>query len=90
MTEEKRLDNYIDTDTIIDYARSELGINSLGPDMTDDEIAMVMRLLARGAPDTVWSEDKPVLGRLGVGIMLSLTLYAFPDFYVRHELAQFN
>lgn len=89
-TEEEKLDTYMDTDTIIDIARSQLGINNSSPYMTDEEIGKVMKFLASDAPDTIWVDDKPVFGRLGVGIMLSLSLYEFPEFYARHELSQFN
>ncbi len=90
MAENERLDTYLDTDTIIDIVRGSLGISAPNSMMSDDEIAEVMRYLAEDAPDTVWVDDKPVLGRTGIGLMLSLTLYEFTDFYMRHELWQRN
>ncbi len=90
MAEEERLDTYLDTDTIIDITRAGLGISAPSSQMTDSEIAEVMRYLASSAPDTIWVDDKPVFGRIGFGLMLSLTLYEFPDFYERHELWQRN
>ncbi|KKK60841.1 hypothetical protein LCGC14_3020340 [marine sediment metagenome] len=90
MTEEDRLDTYMDTDTIIDVARSSLGISAPSSEMTDEEIAMVMKLLAESAPDTVWVDDVPMFGRIGISFMLSLSLYEFPEFYVSHGLSQFN
>ncbi len=90
MAEEDRLSMYMETDTIIDVARSMLSISAPNPEMTDEEIAMVMKKLAEGAPDTIWVDDKPVFGRMGIGLMLSLTLYEFPEFYMRHGLSQLN
>lgn len=34
--------------------------------------------------------DKPRLGRIGIGLMLSVTLIEFPEFYMQYELSQFN
>ena len=90
MAEEERLDTYLSTDTIIDLVRAHLGIDNPKPDMTDEEIGEVMRYLASDAPDTIWVDDKPQFGRIGYGLMLSLTLYEFPEFYQRHELFQIN
>ena len=90
MAEDERLDTYLDTDTIIDIVKAHLGINNPKSEMTDKEIAEVMRYLATPAPDTIWVDDEPVFGRVGVNLMLSLALYEFPEFYERHELAQFN
>ncbi len=87
---DEELDTYLDTDTIIDIVRGDLGISASGPYMTDEEVASVMKYLASGAPDTMWFDDKPIFGRIGVSLMLSLTLYEFPEFYERHGLSQFN
>ena len=40
--------------------------------------------------DMVWIEGKRVMGRIGLGVMLSLSLYVFPEFYTEHELWQRN
>ena len=90
MVEEERLDTYLGADTIIEMIKAQHGIKTPNPEMTDEEIAKVMRFLGSGAPDTVWVDGEPMRGRTGIGIMLSLTLYQFPDFYDRHGLSQFN
>lgn len=87
---EERLDKCVLADTFIEAAKVRLGIEKPNSDMTDDDIALVMRFLGSGAPDTMWFDDKPIYGRVGIGTMLSLTLYVFPDFYERHELSQLN
>ncbi len=90
MAEEERLDTYLDTDSIIDITKGQLDIGNSKSEMTDNEIARVMKFLASGAPDTMWFDDKPVFGRIGIGLMLSLTLYEFPEFYEKHGLSQLN
>jgi len=89
MSEEERSDIYLDTDTIIDLAKVQLGI-SLDSTMTDEEIGNVMKFLASDAPGTIEVDGKPVFGRIGIALMLSLTLYEFPKFYERYELWQIN
>lgn len=90
MTEEEQLDTYLSADTIIEIVKAQHNIRKPNSEMEDEEIAKIMRYLGSGAPDTVWIDGKPVLGRMGLGVMLSLTLYEFPEFYMRHELPQFN
>jgi len=89
MTDEN-LDTYLDTDTIIEMTKAQHDIRKPNSEMSDGEIAEIMRFLGSSAPDTIWSGDKPMFGRIGLGLMLSLTLYDFPGFYERHELSQMN
>ena len=90
MAEDERLDTYLGTDAIIEMAKSQNGITAPNEFMVDSEIATVMKYLASYAPDTLQYDDKPVFGRTGIGLMLSLTLYEFPWFYEEHELWQRN
>jgi len=90
MQEDERLDLYLQPDSIIELAKSHQGISKPNSDMTDEEIADIMKFLASGAPDTMWVDGSPYFGRIGIGLMLSLTLYEFPDFFARHELPQIN
>ena len=90
MAEEERLHAYLDTDTIIDITKGQLGITNSRSEMTDEDIRSVMKFLASGAPDTMLFDDKPIFGRIGFGLMLSLTLYEFPEFYERYGLSQWN
>ena len=88
MSEE--LDTYLTTDTIIEVTKAQFGIEKSDREMTDADIAQVMRHIGSFAPDTAWDDNKPIMGRIGLGIMLSLTLYQFPEFYARHELWQIH
>jgi len=59
-------------------------------DLTDESIASICRFIGRYAPDTKHIGGKVVYGEIGISLMLSVALYAFPDFYQRHELWQRN
>lgn len=89
MTEE-HLDTYLSPDILIELAKAKCNIKKPDSEMTDAEIGEVMRHIGSYAPDTVWIDDRPTFGRIGIGIMLSLALYGFQSFYTRHELSQFN
>lgn len=88
MTEE--LGKYISADIIIEEAKFRLGIEGPNSVLANEEIALIMRFLASGAQDTVWTDEGPIYRRIGIGMMLSLTLYVFPEHYVKYELSQAN
>jgi len=76
---------------LIDWAKANLNIIKLNSDMTDGDIRRVIRWVGMCAVDTVFVDgDKPILRRIGIGMILSVTLLEFPEYYSRHELAQFN
>ncbi|GAG06434.1 unnamed protein product [marine sediment metagenome] len=87
----ENLAEYMETSRLIDWAKASLNIIKLNSDMTDEDIRRVIRRIGMCAVDTVFVDgDKPILRRIGIGMMLSLTLLEFPEFYSRYELAQFN
>ena len=86
----ENLNEYASITELIVGAKEMLGIEKPDSEMADWEIANVMKLLAQGAPDNIWVDNKVVYGRLGISAMLSLALYEFPDFYIRHGLSQVN
>ena len=90
MPENEQLDTYLSTNIIIDITKAQHNIRKPNSEMADEEIAKIMRFLGSGAPDTTWVDGKPNMGRTGLGVMLSLTLYEFPGFYIRWELWQRN
>lgn len=82
---------YRSSSKILDMAKDICDIDTPNEEMSDDEIASVMRSIGYTAPDTVWhSDEEPELGPEGIGLMLSITLYEFPEFYEKHELWQRN
>ena len=85
------LDEYMSVDEIVNWGKANLNIIKLNSDMTDEDIRRVIRWIGMCAVDTVFVDgDKPILRRIGIGLMLSVTLLEFPEFYVRYELSQFN
>ena len=85
------LDKYVETSQLIDWAKANLNIIKLNNEMSDADIRQVIRWIGMCAVDTVFVDgDKPILRRIGISMMLSVTLLGFPKFYSRYELAQFN
>ncbi len=79
------------TSDIIDWAKASLGITKPNAEMTDDDIRTIMRWIGEQADDTSYADDgKPIIGRHGIELMLTLTLAEYPEFYSRYGLAQFN
>ena len=85
------LGKYMETSQLIDWAKANLDIVKLNSDMTDEDIRRVINWIGLCSIDTIFIDgDKPILRRIGIEMMLSATLLAFPGFYSRYELAQFN
>lgn len=76
---------------LIKQAMDDLGIDKPKGELVDAEIKNVMRFIGMCAADTDISDpDNPKLGRIGIGLMLTVTLLEFPEYYVKYELSQFN
>ena len=59
--------------------------------LTDKDIREVIRWIGMCTVDTIFIDgDKPIIGRIGIGLMLTVTLLEFPEYYMKYELAQFN
>ena len=72
----------METSQLIDWAKANLNIIKLNSDMTDEDIRRAVRWIGMCAVDTVFVDgDKPILRRIGIGMMLSVTLLEFPEFY---------
>ena len=85
------LNNYVEVDTLVNWAKANLSIIKPNSEMTDDDIRRIMRWIGECSIDTMYlNGDKPILRRIGIGMMLSVTLMVFPEFYSRYGLAQFN
>ena len=85
------LSDYVPAYSLIDWAKANLNIIKPNSEMTDEDIRRTMHWIGECAVDTVFIDgNKPILRRIGIGMMLSVTLLEFPDFYTKYELAQFN
>jgi hypothetical protein len=82
---------YLTTDELICWAMANLDIVKLQDELIDEDIRRIVRWVGLCSLDTIFIDgDKPVLGRIGIGLMLSVTLLEFPEFYMRYGLSQFN
>jgi hypothetical protein len=77
-----------DTGDIVAWVKHYLGIVSPNSEMTDEEIRRVIRLLTKQAPDTTWSHEKPVLGRIGSGSITLIIKAEFPEYYAKYNLGE--
>ena len=85
------LDEYLTLEQLLNWAKANLNIIKLNSDMTNEDIRRAIRWIGECSFDTIFIDgDKPKLGRHGIGLMLSVTLIEFPEFYIRYELSQFN
>jgi hypothetical protein len=76
---------------LVDWAIAILGIDIPDGDLPDKDIREVIRWIGLCSVDTILIDgDKPILGRIGIGLMLSVTLTEFPEYYSKYELSQFN
>lgn len=76
---------------LVTWGLANLRITKRIEDLTDSEIREVVRWIGMCSVDTIFIDgDKPILGRIGIGLMLSITLLEFPEYYMKYELAQFN
>jgi hypothetical protein len=83
------LEDYVPPWQLVNWACGKLGI--LNDELSDVEIRKVMSWIGISAGDTMFIEGKkPVFGRIGIGLMLTVTLLQFPEYYVEYGLAQFN
>ncbi len=82
--------HYQDIALAVETAKQACSITTSNPEMSDEEIRTVCKWLAERAPDTTYIDGKPKLDRIGTGVMLSIALYEFPDFYDRYGLSQSN
>jgi len=87
----REFDNWMTPEQLTDWAKVNLNIIKLNADMTDEDIRRIMRWIGECSYDTIYVDgDKPRLGRVGIGLMLTVTLLEFPEYYMKYELSQFN
>ncbi len=81
---------YLKASEIIEAAKKANSITKPNSRMKDVEIREVVRWAALSTPGTFWNDEKMIFSRVGIDLMLFLTLMTFPKFYKRHGLSQFN
>ena len=84
-------DGYMYPWELVDWAQANLKIVKPSEALNDEEIREVVRWIGMCSVDTIFVDgDKPILGRIGIGLMLTVTLLEFPNYYMKYELSQFN
>ena len=58
-------------------------------EMTNEDIQQVIQWSGEQAQDTVWVDEKPVFGRIGLGMMSIWMQSEFPDWGKQYNLSQF-
>lgn len=75
---------------IVERLKALAGIDTPNTDMTDAEIKAAMRVVAVSIPGGIPLDENLSTSRVGIELMLSLTLLVFPKYYEKHSLAQFD
>ena len=76
---------------LVGWGLANLRIKKPEGTLPDKHIREVIRWVGICAVDTIFvGGDKPILGRIGIGLMLTVTLLEFPEYYMKYELSQFN
>ena len=84
-------DGYVYPWQLVEWGLANLKNMKPRETLTDKDIREVIRWIGMCTVDTIFIDgDKPVIGRIGIGLMLTVTLLEFPEYYMKYELAQFN
>jgi len=78
------------TARLIELAMYDNNITKSRTELNDNDIREIMCWVGMCAVDTMLLEDKPLIGRIGIGLMVTVTLLEFPGYYIKHGLSQFN
>ena len=78
------------TSQLVAQAKKACKIDKPNALMSDDDIRAVAHWVGMHAPDTSCANGEVKFRKIGIGLMLFITMMEFPDFYVRYELSQFN
>ena len=88
------MDNQIRTcltaGSVITLAKEAINIVESNEEMTEPQIAEVMRYIGCRAPDTVDVNGELFIGKMGIEAMIFLTIIEFPWYYEKYELWQRN
>jgi len=86
-----RFSGYMSSRELVGWGLANLRIKKPEGTLPDKHIREVIRWVGICSVDTIFTgENKPIIGRIGIGLMLTVTLLEFPEYYMKYELAQFN
>jgi len=82
---------YVTTRRLVNWAMVKNNIHKRIEELTTYDIRRIMRWVGLCSVDTIFiGAKKPHIGRIGIGLMLTVTLLEFPEYYMKYELSQFN
>ena len=85
------LSDWITPEMLVDMAMYDLGMGSSIEGLTDADIKKIMHYIGMWATNVETPAlENPRISLFGVGMMLTVTLLAFPKYYQRYELSQVN
>ncbi len=85
------LSGYVTTRYLVNWAMVKNNIHKCREELTTHDIRRIMRWVGLCSVDTIFIDvGKPHIGRIGIGLMLTVTLLEFPEYYMKYELSQFN
>lgn len=85
------INNWLYSWELVEWAKANLNITELNDELKEEEIREVIRWIGLCSTDTIFIDgDKPIFGRIGIGLMLSITLLEFPEYYMKYGLSQFD
>jgi hypothetical protein len=87
----RELDDFLTPEQLVDMAMCDLAIDTPVAELPDADIKRVMHYIG------VWVSqvetpaiENPKISSLGIGVMLSVCLQVFPDYFQKFELWQEN
>jgi|GEM_PF-5212007 hypothetical protein len=85
------LSNWVPAGFIVQMVKEDLGIDTPTDELIDSEIKTIMHHIGVYATELYCIDDGTTrISSFGVGIMLTVCLLVFPDYYERYGLSQFN
>ena len=85
------LRDWMEASEIVDLAMVDLCIYKPKEELEEADIKAIMRYIGQWAEENDFTNlCSPRLGLFAVGIMLTVCLLEFPDYYQRYQLSQVN
>ena len=85
------LRDWMEVHEIVELAMFDLGISKAKEELVDSDIKKIMHYIGQWADETDFTNPfSPRIGLFGVGIMLTVCLLEFPEYYEKYQLSQYN
>ena len=85
------LRDWMEASEIVDLAMVDLCIDKPKEELVDSDIKKIMHYIGQWADENDFTNVcSPRLGLFAVGVMLTVCLLAFPLYYQKNQLSQYN